>query len=189
MSSVLQQEYFTTADPASLPTMPMYAEFLRSTADVVLVVEGTELPWHSQVLASESQGFKDMLESISRVKGALWLGAAIQTCARDWTIARLSNISSSHVRLSGVLCWLHFCCSALPWTHGQSAAAGKMIRVEGPFNDTSLGDMQLFMKTLYRSNASLSPRSDCNADVLQGCHYILKCIPSCAGAVTRHISR
>ncbi len=70
MNSASQQEYFTRADFASLPTMPLYAEFLRSTADVVLVVAGTELPCHSQVLVSESRVFKDMLESTSMGEGA-----------------------------------------------------------------------------------------------------------------------
>ena len=62
--------YLTDVDHAGLAILPLFADFLRSSADVVLVVEGTELPCHSQVLASESKVFKDMLEATSREKGA-----------------------------------------------------------------------------------------------------------------------
>lgn len=63
-------DYLADADPAGLVILPLFAQFLRSSADVVLVVEGTELPCHSQVLASESRVFKDMLESTSMGEGA-----------------------------------------------------------------------------------------------------------------------
>ena len=63
-------DYLKDVDPAGLVILPLFAKFLRSSADVVLVVEGAELPCHRQVLASESRVFKDMLESTSRAEGA-----------------------------------------------------------------------------------------------------------------------
>ena len=70
-----QQESGTSSDadegteqgaPPSLPYLDNMSEFMRSSTDVVLVVEGTELPCHLLTLAQHSRVFSDLADSLAR---------------------------------------------------------------------------------------------------------------------------
>ena len=63
-------DHDTDVVSAGSPTLPHYAHFLQSSADLVFLVEGKELLCHRRVLAAESKVFAAMLESILSKKGA-----------------------------------------------------------------------------------------------------------------------
>ena len=53
-----------SASPPSLDYLETMSAFLRGSTDVVLVVQGTELPCHKQILAQQSRVFSGMADFI-----------------------------------------------------------------------------------------------------------------------------
>ena len=58
----MEQTLLVAADLKYLESMP---EYLRATTDMLIVVEGTELPCHKQIMAEHSKVFASMTELTS----------------------------------------------------------------------------------------------------------------------------
>ena len=124
-------------DAAHPPRLPLYSEFLQSSADLEVVVDSTVLLCHCRVLAAESKVFADMLDSIAGGNGGNGVRAPSSTHTLVFRMSAMSARSKAHGS------------SVVYTVSAHSPSAGSVMRIEEPFKHVPLADMKALLDATY----------------------------------------
>ena len=94
---------------AELDYVADMTEFLRSSTDMLIVVEGTELPCHKQVMAVHSKVFAGMADLTARLGHGAPVSAKICSCVARIPLASRSSRKDPCMRACLTLMSLRIC--------------------------------------------------------------------------------